>query len=464
MQADRLLEISKSIRYDRRISIILQSGGIKNRMDIIGTFAELVGKELKEDPDRARKLLLLGYRAKAVADRVIPEKHNPRSKQLAAQAVMDVIIRALAHPEQSAMVSLFVPGEPLSAAGITPYSVEALSCYLTGTRCEKLFLNLTAEEGIPETMCSFHRIFLGAAESGLMPKPRFTIYTNLACDGNMMTFPYLKRKYGIPGFFIDVPYEKNPEAVDYVAGQLREMTAFLSDMTGKKLTEEILKETVLRSNRSAVNYREHLKYQKNHHLPGTLTGDMYGVFMSHILLGTRQTEKYTELLLKDIRKTPESTGLRIMWIHLMPFMQKSVKDLFNYSDRAYITSCDLVYDGFRVQKSEDPYEAMADRMVRSAFNGNTQDRIDRALEMAEETEAEGVVIFTHWGCKTTIGASGLMKDAFEEAGMPAMILDGDGCNPENSSDGQIATRLEAFLEMLTERRNASGNNGRKIII
>lgn len=44
--------------------------------------------------------------------------------------------------------------------------------------------------------------------TGLVPKPKCTIYTNLACDGNMMTFPYLKQKYQIPGFYIDVPMKK----------------------------------------------------------------------------------------------------------------------------------------------------------------------------------------------------------------------------------------------------------------
>ena len=32
-----------------------------------------------------------------------------------------------------------------------------------------------------------------------------------------------------------------------------------------------------------------------------------------------------------------------------------------------------------------------------------------------------------------------------------MVLDGDGCNPANASDGQISTRLQAFVEMLTEQ-------------
>jgi benzoyl-CoA reductase/2-hydroxyglutaryl-CoA dehydratase subunit BcrC/BadD/HgdB len=72
--------------------------------------------------------------------------------------------------------------------------------------------------------------------------------------------------------------------------------------------------------------------------------------------------------------------------------------------------------------------------------------------MAQETNAEGVVVFTHWGCKTTIGASGLIRDALEADGIPVLVLDGDGCNPANSSDGQLVTRVEAFLEMLEERR------------
>ena len=33
-----------------------------------------------------------------------------------------------------------------------------------------------------------------------------------------------------------------------------------------------------------------------------------------------------------------------------------------------------------------------------------------------------------------------------------MVLDGDGCNPANTSDGQVSTRLQAFLEMLEENR------------
>ena len=41
-----------------------------------------------------------------------------------------------------------------------------------------------------------------------------------------------------------------------------------------------------------------------------------------------------------------------------------------------------------------------------------------------------------------------MKDRMKEKGIPMLILDGDGIDKRNSHDGQIKTRLEAFLELL----------------
>ena len=42
----------------------------------------------------------------------------------------------------------------------------------------------------------------------------------------------------------------------------------------------------------------------------------------------------------------------------------------------------------------------------------------------------------------------LLKEAMKEEGIPMLILDGDGIDKRNNHDGQIKTRLEAFLEML----------------
>ena len=49
----------------------------------------------------------------------------------------------------------------------------------------------------------------------------------------------------------------------------------------------------------------------------------------------------------------------------------------------------------------------------------------------------------------------------QEKQIPTLILDGDGIDKRNSHDGQIKTRLEAFLEMLDEKKNAAAETGQK---
>lgn len=144
-------------------------------MDIIKKFGEMVGSTSLKDAKKARKLLLLGYQLQEKRLLLFPDKKLPYSGQYVARIVMQNIIKALSKPEDTAMVSIFVPGELLTAAGLTPYSVEAMSCFIAGTQCEQPFLRKTEEEGFPETMCSYHRVFLGASLTGLVPAPKWGI-------------------------------------------------------------------------------------------------------------------------------------------------------------------------------------------------------------------------------------------------------------------------------------------------
>ena len=143
-------------------------------MNIIDQFGTVVGNQSLKDPEKARRLLLTGYRLQEKRLQFFPDRELPPSGQYVARVVMKNIIQSLTKPEQAAMVSIFVPGELVTAAGLTPYSVEALSCFLAGTKCEQAFLRKTEEEGFPETMCSYHRVFLGAALTGILPKPKCT--------------------------------------------------------------------------------------------------------------------------------------------------------------------------------------------------------------------------------------------------------------------------------------------------
>lgn len=72
--------------------------------------------------------------------------------------------------------------------------------------------------------------------------------------------------------------------------------------------------------------------------------------------------------------------------------------------------------------------------------------------MVSELRPDAVINFCHWGCKQAFGGSMLLKEKMQELGIPMINLDGDGIDKRNSHDGQIKTRLEAFLEMIKETK------------
>ena len=48
------------------------------------------------------------------------------------------------------------------------------------------------------------------------------------------------------------------------------------------------------------------------------------------------------------------------------------------------------------------------------------------------------------------GGSMLLKESMNKLNIPMLTLDGDAVDRRNSHDGQIKTRLEAFLELINE--------------
>ncbi len=422
-------------------------------MDIISIFGKAVAKGSLDNPDAARKLLLTGYRAQRFRLQAFPDRRLGAAHHLSARAVMDQVLATLSQPQRAAAVSLFVPCEPLQAAGCIPYSPELLSAFLAGTRCEQAFLDVAAQEGMPETLCSYHRVFNGALTSGLMPAPKFCLYTNVACDGNLITFPHLQRHFDIPGFGIDVPYGKTEEAVQEVAGQLQSMVEFIGDVTGTRPSDDAISEHLSRGQRGIRAYLKACQAQAKRRLPSDLTSQMYAVVMNHLLAGSEVSERYGLLMEKEAEAAPLCNGLRLVWLHVIPNMQPAACNLLDFTDDAFITAGDLACDPCLIEiDPAKPYDAMARRLVHSAFNGSIDERVSRALHMADLTNADGVVVFGQWGCKSTLGAAQAMKRDIEDAGMPCLILDGDGADTANASDGQTATRLGAFLEVLDQRR------------
>lgn len=424
---------------------------------IVARFGAAVQDLTPRDAAAARRLFLLGLRAQRARLSLAPDKRLSPARQYAARAAMDAMVRPLARGDHSAIVNVFLPCELLQAFGIAPLFAEGLSCYLNGAKAEKFFLHRAEESGVSPNFCSYHKALLGAGFSGLVPKPLFTACTSLACDANNLTFRRLAEQYGVPSFYIDVPYTRDEDAVREVADRLREFAEFLSMRTGRTLDEDALRAAVARSGRTLDLLAQARAALTGKVLPSDAVSDSYEVFVAHTMLGTPEALRYAERLLQDARDPrythPAGDSLRLVWAHTIPFYQTPVQRVLNFNPGAHLAACEMSADTRGLHMDPDhPYESMARRLVYNSFNGGARHRIDRLLELCREQQADGLVYFCHWGCKGTQGAAQLVRTRLEDAGYPVLLLDGDGCDRANSSDGQTATRLEAFLEMLKAAR------------
>lgn len=369
-------------------------------------------------------------------------------------AAADSAIKPLKKADSSAIVSLYLPCEILHAMGIYQLFPEALSCYLAAAGSEKIFIETAENNGIPKTLCSYHKTFIGMAESGVLPKPKFVINTSLACDVNHLSFRRIADYYGVPQFMIDVPYQYNESNLDYVEKQLHQMVDFIEQNSNFRLDEGKLNEVVGRSKNTINNFNRILELKRDRYLSDEMTSQMLSIFATHVMLGTKEAEKYSQDMISQLSKCPkERKGVRLLWVHTLPYTQDALRNIINFTDRCEIVACDMVFDALDVDTSEEnPYRFMADRLLRNTVNGSRDNRINAVLKYARELNCDGVVWYCHWGCKQTAGSSAFAKEILENNGFPTLVLDGDGCNNQNVNDGQTVTRMEAFLELLENRK------------
>lgn len=420
--------------------------------DIITKFGQHIDNTIAKNPDAARKELLLGYKVFNLKMKYAPDKRLSPARKYLANVCMNEHIKSFSDAQNSALVSVFLPCEIIRAFGMNTIFAEGFSGYMTGAYAEKAFVESAEAAGIAETYCSYHKILMGAAFSGVLPRPKFIINTSMICDANNLTFRALADYYDVPQFYIDVPTSPDEGSIKYVADQLRDMTAFIEEHTGRKLDENVLKQYAARTKETIDNFKECLELKKDTTIPNDITSEMYEVFLTHPLLGTEETLKYSQMLKEDLKHAPKKSGIRLLWMHTIPYFQVPLRDRLNFNDKCQIVSCDMNFENFVDTDPEKPYESMAKRLVLSSFNGHSDNRINKAAEVAEMLGVDGIIYFCHWGCKQTMGAAVNAKKKLEEKGFPTLVLNGDGGDRRNTSDGQILTRLDAFIEMLEEMK------------
>jgi benzoyl-CoA reductase/2-hydroxyglutaryl-CoA dehydratase subunit BcrC/BadD/HgdB len=150
---------------------------------------------------------------------------------------------------------------------------------------------------------------------------------------------------------------------------------------------------------------------------------------------------------------------RLMWDNIPPWYKLEIGDWF--ADRGAIfcmsTYPQHIWDGYYfdgyTMDPERPFESLAKYFM--AKNGHVSGRIEcqRIQRVIKEWHIDGLVCHVNRGCQVLTKSVYEKMKAAKEAGACAMSFESEMADPRSFVDGQVKTRIEAFLETIDARKS-----------
>jgi benzoyl-CoA reductase/2-hydroxyglutaryl-CoA dehydratase subunit BcrC/BadD/HgdB len=356
---------------------------------------------------------------------------------------------------KSAWTTVFVPFEILNAMGVAGNFIEFVGAMLSGAGTAGRYLEKAEAAGLSADGCSYHRTIIGAAMEGFLPEPDLLIGSSFPCDGGLKALCHVGQIYNKEVFIINTPFDNSPEAINYLVSQYRDMIDFITRQTGRTLDYDLLHSSIRNNNTAHAYFREVMDLCKN--IPSPASSDDLKNFIIYVLLGGSDSIVEVGRAFRDELRhrvdnnVPGLPGerIRLLWIqNRLQFPNNLIKLLEErFNANVVIDELNHLY-WEPLDESEDPLVALARRQVSHPLVGPAGRRLDVLVQLARDYQVHGAINPAHWGCRQSSGIRLMFNDALQTIGVPVLHLDVDCVDERNFSEGQVITRLEAFMEML----------------
>ncbi len=255
-------------------------------------------------------------------------------------------------------------------------------------------------------------------------------------------------------YYLCMPHHvQSPRALPFLAGELADFKTAVEAWTGRTITDADLDEAieVYNRNRRLMHAVYELRQQESPPLTGEEAMEM--------VISSQMTEKSehsreVERILAELpgRGNGRETGVRLMIIG-------SEDDDLEFVNMVESCGATFVVDehctGTRyfwneVEPREDRLEAIAaryiDRPPCPTKDWIERTRIPHILRLAEQWQVDGAIVMQQKFCDPHELDTPAIRKSLEEQGIKTLFLEFDVTVPV----GQFQTRVEAFLEMLSE--------------
>lgn len=368
------------------------------------------------------------------------------------------------------------PAEILRAMGYLVYFPETHAAMLGATRmATDLIPNATALGYSPE-ICSYLTADIGAFVQGVtplskaykgiesIPRPDILVFNTNQCRDVQDWFGYYGKKYDVPviGVNGNVGVKDVTKAiVTSVAEQFEGLIPILEEVVGAKFNMDKLKEVIGYSRQCSDIWKEVLETAAA--VPAPLTFFDGSTLMGPAVVGrgTPEAVAVYEKVLAELKAriankegAVENERFRIYWDGMPVWGRLGTHSkLFAGLDANVLASTYCSSWIFTALDPDDPFESMA-RAYTELFIVRSDDYKDTYIkEKLDFYSIDGIIYHNAKTCPNNSNCRyGLSKRIEAETGIPTLTIDGDLNDLRCVSDEQTKTNVEAFIELLEERK------------
>ena len=321
--------------------------------------------------------------------------------------------------------------------------------------------------GYSRDLCSYARTDIGAMLSGKtpvgkLPKPDLLLACTNICQTVLFWYRVLAHHFQAPLILIDTPFiytEVKEHAVNFVKRQIEEAIPLAEKVAGKALEARRLEQVAQLSRQASQLWLEII--ERCQHRPSPISVFDQFIQMAPVveMRGEAYTVDFYASMLKEVDERIASGGgvvknerKRLLWDNL-PIWYR-LRYLAEHLGRHGIAIVASTYTNAwgelaNLINTQDPIDGMARTYIYPILNRGAGDKLATMKRMIETFQLDGAILHSDRSCKPySMGQVDQRDRLIRECGIPALLLDADHNDPRAYAEEQVATRLDAFIEML----------------
>jgi len=365
------------------------------------------------------------------------------------------------------------PVEPLIAMDVIPIYPENHGAMIGASKMGAGLCEKAETMGYSNDLCSYARSDIACATVnggpiGGLPRPDMLVCCNNICGTVLKWYETQARYFNVPLFILDTPFCHTgyfDEAARYVRSQIDEYIEFIEGVCGKKYDFERLRQVGLLSFEGQKLWQAVLDTAAARPAPMSAFDAFYHLALIVTLRGTKTAVRYYQNLLAQMKdRVARGIGVvpdekyRLLWdnIPIWPRVRWLSQKFASHNACLVADTYTSAWCGSMKYIDENRFiDSMAEAYTRIYLNIGVDEMAKTVIEMIDKYDVDGLVLHSNRSCKPySFGQLDIQRIVREKRGLPSLMLEADMVDERYFSESQIATRIDAFMEMVKERKGS----------